>query len=94
MLNKKVVKKLTSGYNYYTEIKIKSDKVAHSLGIYDEFIKSNLYNLVLNLCNQVIYNYTYVFTKRDLFLISEYNINVCDLIDNFLDDILRQKNLV
>jgi len=88
---KKNRKKLPSYYDYYKEVKIKSDKIAMSYNITDEFNKSRLYNLVLNLCNQILFNYTYIFTKSDLFFIAEYDINVMNLLDKFMDDILKQK---
>ena len=49
------------------------------------------FRLVLNLCNQILFNYTYIFTKSDLFFIAEYDINVMNLLDKFMDDILKQK---
>ena len=61
-------------YDYYKSVKEKSDKLA--LTIFkqnDEILKAKLYNLVLNLCNQVIYDFTYVLTKEDLFFIADYN---------------------
>ena len=58
---KKNRKKLPSYYDYYKQVKIKSDKIAMSYNITDEFNKSRLYNLVLNLCNQILFNYTYIF---------------------------------
>ncbi|MBQ9013062.1 MAG: hypothetical protein IJ094_05795, partial [Bacilli bacterium] len=64
---------------------------AMSYNITDEFNKSRLYNLVINLCNQILFNYTYIFTKSDLFFIAEYDINVMNLLDKFMDDILKQK---
>lgn len=88
---KKNRKKLPGYYDYYKEVKIKSDKIAMSYNITDEFNKSRLYNLVLNLCNQILFNYTYIFTKSDLFFIAEYDINVMNLLDKFMDDILKQK---
>ena len=91
MLKKKVRKKLPSSYNYYEEVKIKSDKIALEYNITDEFNKSRLYNLILNLCNQIVYNYTYVLTKADLFFIADYNINILVVLDNFRDDIIKQK---
>ena len=91
MLKKKVRKKLPSSYNYYEEVKIKSDKIALEYNITDEFNKSRLYNLILNLCNQIVYNYTYVLTKADLFFIADYNINILVVFDNFRDDIIKQK---
>ena len=91
MLKKKVRKKLPSSYNYYEKVKIKSDKIALEYNITDEFNKSRLYNLILNLCNQIVYNYTYVLTKADLFFIADYNINILVVLDNFRDDIIKQK---
>ena len=91
MLKKKVRKILPSSYNYYEEVKIKSDKIALEYNITDEFNKSRLYNLILNLCNQIVYNYTYVLTKADLFFIADYNINILVVLDNFRDDIINQK---
>ena len=44
MLKKKVRKRLPSSYNYYKEVKIKSDKIALDYNITDEFNKSRLYN--------------------------------------------------
>ena len=62
MLNKKSRKKLPKAYNYYREVKNKSDNLAIEYNITDEFNESRLYNFILNLCNQIIYNYTYVFS--------------------------------
>ena len=89
MLKKKVRKRLPSSYNYYKEVKIKSDKIA-----LDEFNKSRLYNLILNLCNQIVYNYTYVLTTADLYFIADYNINLIIVLDNFREDIIKQISLV
>ena len=91
MLKKKVRKRLPNSYDYYKEVKIKSDKIALEYNIIDEFNKSRLYNLILNLCNQIVYNYTYVLTKADLFFIADYNINILVVLDNFRDDIIKQK---
>ncbi len=94
MLNKKSRKKLPSSYNYYKEVKIKSDKIAIKYNITDEFNKSKLYNLILNLCNQIIYNYTYIFTNSDLFFIADYNIDLINVLDEFREDILKQKTYI
>ena len=90
MLKKKVRKKLPSSYNYYKEVKIKSDQIALDYNITDEFNKSRFYNLILNLCNQIVYNYTYVLTTSDLYFIADYNINLIVVLDNFRDDIIKQ----
>lgn len=90
MLNKKSRKKLPNSYNYYKEVKIKSDNLAIEYNITDEFNKSRFYNLILNLCNQIIYNYTYVFTESDLYFIADYNINLVQVLDKFREDILKQ----
>lgn len=90
MLKKKSRKRLPDSYSYYEEVKVKSDSLALEYNITDEFNKSRFYNLILNLCNQIIYNYTYVFTESDLFFIADYNINLIQVLDKFNDDILRQ----
>lgn len=94
MLKKKEKKRLPNPYNYYREVKIKSDQIASEYNIIDEFNKSRLYNLILNLCNQIVYNYTYIFTPSDLFFIAEYDINLLSVLDRFRDDILKQKSYV
>lgn len=89
---KKSVKLLDEKYDYYKSVKEKSDKVA--LTIFkqnDEILKAKLYNLVLNLCNQVIYDFTYVLTKEDLFFIADYNIDVYKLLEYFVTDICKIK---
>ena len=60
----------------------------------DEIFISRLYNLVLNLCNQVIYDYTYVFTKNDFVFILDNDINVMDLLNEFTEDVqkMRKRN--
>lgn len=89
---KKSVKLLDEKYDYYKSVKEKSDKLA--LTIFkqnDEILKAKLYNLVLNLCNQVIYDFTYVLTKEDLFFIADYNIDVYKLLEYFVPDICKIK---
>lgn len=86
------VKMLDENYDYYKSVKEKSDRI--SLKIFrkdDEILKSKLYNLVLNLCNQVVYDFTYILTKEDLFFISDYNINIYELLDDFVEDIAKMK---
>lgn len=92
MLKKKIRKRLPNSYDYYKEVKIKSDKIALEYNIIDEFNKLRLYNLILNLCNQIVYNYTYIFTTSDLYFIADYNINIMNVIDRFREDILKQKS--
>lgn len=57
----------------------------------NEIFKARLYNLVLNMCNQFIYDYTYVFSRSDLYFIADYNINIHELLDEFKDDIIVMK---
>lgn len=94
MVRRKIRKRLPDSYNYYKEVKIKSDVLASEYNIEDEFDKSRFYNLILNLCNQIIYNYTYVFTDADLFFIADYNINLMQVLAVFNDDILKQISYV
>ena len=89
---KEKVKLLNENYDYYKSVKEKSDKLSIKIfGKNDEILKARLYNLVLNLCNQVIYDFTYVLTKDDLFFIADYNIDVYKLLDNFVVDISKIK---
>lgn len=85
---KKSRKRLPSSFNYYSQVKIKSDKIAEQYNLIDEFSKSRFYNLVLNLCNQIIYNYTYVFTESDLYFIADNNINILSVLDKFNEEII------
>ncbi len=88
---------LKENYDYNNSIKKKTDYIAEKLyGINDEITKSKLFNLAVNLCNQMIYDYVYIFTKEDLYFIAEYNINVYKLVDSCVEDIKlmynREKN--
>lgn len=87
------VKMLDENYDYYKAVKEKTDKLSIKIFKEDnEILKSKLYNLVLNLCNQVIYDFTYILTKDDLFFIADYNINVHKLLNNFVEDIAKIKS--
>ena len=89
--NKKL---LDENYDYYRSIKDKTEKIAkEEYNITDEILISKLYNLVLNLCNQMVYDYVYVFTKDDLYFVAEYNINIHKLLNNFIIDILGDEDL-
>ncbi len=94
--NKKI-KELPSEYNYYESVKIKTEKLYYkyfckNLGKYNDYvIIEKLYNLVLNICNQEIYDCIYTFTKDDLYFIADYNINICSLIKIFIEDINKMK---
>lgn len=88
--NKKL---LDENYDYYRSIKDKTEKIAkEEYNITDEILISKLYNLVLNLCNQMVYDYVYVFTKDDLYFVAEYNINIHKLLNNFIIDIKKMQN--
>ncbi|MDD3303412.1 MAG: hypothetical protein PHP54_00660 [Clostridia bacterium] len=92
MLKNNKVKRLTDRYDYYSTVRSKVDKIAKSfLKKDDEICRAKLYNLVLNLCNQVVYDYTYVFTKDDFNFVIDNDINIIDLLDNFLEDICKIK---
>ena len=78
---------LNESYDYNISIKKKTDKIAEEeYGIKDEIIKSKLFNLAVNLCNQMIYDYIYIFTKDDLYFVSEYNINIHKLLEVCIED--------
>ncbi len=90
---KKNKKLLDENYDYYRSIKDKTEKIAkEEYNITDEILISKLYNLVLNLCNQMVYDYVYVFTKDDLYFVAEYNINIHKLLNNFIIDIKKMQN--
>jgi len=88
------IKLLGIRYDYYSVIKEKTDKIAVKIyKINDEIFKSRLYNLVLNMCNQFIFDYTYVFTTRDLYFIADYNINVNSILEEFKEDIVKMRKI-
>lgn len=90
---KKNKKLLDENYDYYRSIKDKTEKIAkEEYNITDEILISKLYNLVLNLCNQMVYDYVYVFTKDDLYFVAEYNINIHKLLNNFIIDIKKMQD--
>lgn len=85
---------LSQKYDYYSVIKEKTDKIAEKIyNSYDEIFKAKLYNLVLNMCNQFVYDYTYIFSKQDLYFIADYNINIHKLLDEFRLDILKMREI-
>ena len=95
MFSKKRNKMLSGQYDYYKIIEDKVRVIAKKkYKNEDEIIISRLYNLVLNLCNQVIYDYTYVFTKNDFVFILDNDINVMDLLNEFTEDVqkMRKRN--
>lgn len=90
---KKNKKLLDENYDYYRSIKDKTEKIAkEEYNITDEILISKLYNLVLNLCNQMVYDYVYVFTNDDLYFVAEYNINIHKLLNNFIIDIKKMQD--
>ncbi len=91
MKKNKQIALLGSGYDYYSRVKEKSDKISKFYFNGDEIKKAELYNLILNLINQVIYDYTYTFTQRDLDFIIENSININSLLEEFMDDIKNIK---
>lgn len=95
MFSKKRNKWLSGQYDYYKIIEDKVRVIAKKkYKNEDEIFISRLYNLVLNLCNQVIYDYTYVFTKNDFVFILDNDINVMDLLNEFTEDVqkMRKRN--
>ena len=83
---------LGKNYDYYSAIKDKCDKISEKIyKNYNEIFKSRLYNLVLNICNQFVYDYTYIFSKSDLYFIADYNINIHELLNEFKEDIILMK---
>src|SRR5699024_1200031 len=95
MFSKKRNKMLSGQYDYYKIIEDKVRVIAKKkYKNEDEIFISRLYNLVHNLCNQFIYDYTYVFTKNDFIFILYNDINVMDLLNEFTEDVqkMRKRN--
>ncbi len=101
MFFKKRLEKKREKYNYYQSVKIKSDQMYDEVIGYrvekdsplEAILKAKLYNLVLNICNQVVNDYTYTFTNDDFDFIIEYNINLEDIIQRFRDDVIKEITL-
>lgn len=94
MREKSKIQKIPVSYDYYASIKEKSDKFGEKFfNTNDEINKSKLYQLFLNICNQVVYDYSYSFTSHDMFFLAEYDINIFDIINSFIEDILIMKQL-
>lgn len=91
--------------NIYTIIQEKSnylfDKYDLSKYIVDKDNKSNIekivrqtfYELNLNICNQVIYDYTYNFTKEDIEFIEKFDLYkaIQEIIHITTDDLRKYK---
>ena len=84
---------LPEGYNYYKVVQEKTNKISKEIfkDKNSPILEQKLYNLILNICNQVIYDYTYVFTKEDLFLIADFDINIYNVLEDFKDDIVKMR---
>lgn len=97
-------------YNYYIQIRKKTNEIYNKYnfveyikkennGRYDSLvetvIKEKLYNLILNICNQVIYGYNYIFSKDDLYFIETFEIDKSFdyIIEFILEDVVRMKNI-
>ena len=106
---KKNQKMLNESFDYYKSIKMKSDMIyyKYNMGGFIEkynnnnknkFIDENiakelLYNLSLNICNQLVYNCIYRYTKEDFEFIINFNIDLIltDIIDIYMVDIIKMK---
>lgn len=86
-------KRLLEGYDYYKEVYKKVNKISKEIfgKNNNEILTQKLYNLIINLCNQVIYDYNYVFTKDDLYFIADYNINIHLILEDFKEDIIKMR---
>ncbi len=95
-------------YNYYNEIKKKSNEIYYKYNfvehikknqngkysvLLETIIKEKLYNLILNMCNQVIYDYNYVFTKDEIFFIEEFEVDkiFSYIVEYIRDDVIIMK---
>ena len=70
---------LNESKEYYLENIKKENKD----NIPEEIVIMQLYNLVLNILNQEVFDYVYSFKKEDLEFLVKYNIDVLDLINKF-----------
>jgi uncharacterized protein YbcC (UPF0753/DUF2309 family) len=100
MSNIKNIKQLGEPYEYYKTVKEKTDKMYYDLlkkynfrNINDDILKQKLFNLVINLCNQVVYDTTYTFSQDDFDFIKDYNINLDKLLTFFVEDTKKAKAL-
>ncbi len=93
MLNFKKNKKLPEGYNYYNEVMKKTKVISKQIfkEKNNEILEQRLYNLIINLCNQTLYDCKYTFTSEDLFFIADYNINIYAVLKQFEEDIIKLK---
>ena len=96
MLKKNNIKYLPQNYNYYTEVLKKTQKIAKDIlkDKYNVVLEQKLYQLVLNLLNQAIYDIKYEFSREDIYLITEFDIDICKVLDYYNYDFLRQKESV
>ncbi|MEG0873255.1 MAG: hypothetical protein RSE00_03460 [Clostridia bacterium] len=108
---KKEYKLLDDKFDYYNIVKKKSDELYYKynlsrfIGIYnkdfntgiidEDMAKELFYNLNLNICNQVVYEYNYEYTKDDLFFISDFQIDKIfkDIVSTFLSVVIRMKEI-
>lgn len=65
------------------EYYLKNIKKEDKDNIPEEIVIMQLYNLILNILNQQMFDYVYIFKREDLELLIKYNINIVDLINEF-----------
>ena len=70
---------LNKSKEYYIQ-NIKKENIDN---IPEEFIIIQIYELVLNILNQQIFDYVYSFKKHDMEFLIKYNINIVELINKF-----------
>lgn len=99
--------KKNSNFNYYSNVlKVTNNNFEkYNLSRYikeqynknntrlEEIYKQKLYNLVLNICNQYIYNYEYILKKDEIKFFYEFNLQMVikNCIKDLEEDILRYK---
>lgn len=86
-------KQLPESYNYYMEVSKKIKRISKEIFKEEnnQILEQKLYNLVINICNQVIYNCKYSFTKDDLYFIVDYDIDIHLVVEEFKEDIIKCK---
>lgn len=65
------------------EYYLKNIKKEEKDNIPEEIVIMQLYNLILNILNQHMFNYVYIFKREDIEFLIKYNINIVELINKF-----------
>lgn len=96
---------MNKSYSYYGSVKNKTDSMFYELNFEQymtskeimliDIYKQKFYNLILNLCNQLIYNSYYTLTKDDLLFIEKFEIDkkFDYILEKLKEDVLKMINI-